>query len=202
MSFLQFNRGGALLASALGAGMLLGAPAMAEQIADNHVEDAQMGEDMGTQSAGEMTIVDIASQQDSLSTLVQALQSAGLADTLASEGPYTVFAPSDDAFAMLPEGALDFLLQPENQDLLQRVLTYHVVPQEVTSNQLSTGKVESLSGGLAVRVSDSGVVVNNASVTAADVQASNGVVHVVNRVLLPEPLQQELASRLGLEDIY
>ncbi|PSN19572.1 fasciclin [filamentous cyanobacterium CCP5] len=211
MRFLQLNRTIALLAGALGAGVLLAAPAQAQLVADNHTGGSEMGGEMQPEAnpmgsemsdSSAQTVVDIASSQDSFSTLVQAVQAAGLADTLSGEGPYTVFAPTNEAFNTLPDGALEFLLQPENRDLLQRVLTYHVVSGNVTSDQLSTGVVEALGGGLAVRVSNSGVVVNNASVVMADVEASNGVVHAVNRVLIPEPLQQQLASRLGIADIY
>ncbi|MGB3200528.1 MAG: fasciclin domain-containing protein [Nodosilinea sp.] len=102
----------------------------------------------------------------------------------------------------MSDGALEYLLQPENQDLLARVLTYHVVEGSVTSDQLSTGGVDTLGGGVAVAVRDSGVVVNNASVVNADIQASNGVIHAVNRVLPPETLQQQLASQLGVNSIY
>lgn len=166
-------------------------------------EETPMGEEMGTEmSESAQTVVDIASNNESFSTLVQAVQAAGLADTLSGEGPYTVFAPTNEAFATLPDGALEFLLQPENQDLLRQVLTYHVVSGEVTSDELSPGVVQALGGGLAVGVFDSGIVINNASVIMPNVQASNGVVHAVNRVLIPEPLQQQLASRLGVEDIY
>ncbi|WP_199305771.1 fasciclin domain-containing protein [Pseudanabaena sp. FACHB-2040] len=148
-------------------------------------------------------IVDIAANGESFSTLEQAVQSAGLVNTLSGEGPYTVFAPTDEAFSLLPDGAIEYLFQPENQDLLRQVLTYHVVRGEVTASEIATGPVEAIGGGLAVRVADDGrVIVNNASVVNADIQASNGVIHAVNRVLLPETLQQTLASRLGLQDIY
>jgi len=91
-----------------------------------------------------MTIVEVVSNNDSFDTLVQAVQAANLANTLSDEGPYTVFAPTDEAFSQLPEGGLDFLLQPENQDLLVEVLTYHVVPGSVMSGDLSTGGVDTL----------------------------------------------------------
>lgn len=211
MRFSQFTQTLALLAGTLGASAMLAAPANA----DNHTmgsetmdsemqtEETPMGEEMGTEmTESAQTIVEIASNNESFSTLVQAVQAAGLADTLSGEGPYTVFAPTDEAFATLPDGALEFLLQPENRDLLRQVLTYHVVSGEVTSSELSPGVVQALGGGLAVGVFDSGIVINNASVVMPNVQASNGVVHAVNRVLIPEPLQQQLASRLGIEDIY
>lgn len=160
-------------------------------------------EPMGTTgTTSSMSIVDVASGNDSFNTLVQAVQAAGLGDTLSGEGPYTVFAPTDEAFAQLPDGALEYLLQPENRDLLAQVLSYHVVEGSVTSSQLSTGGVETLGGGVAVSVRDSGIVINNASVVTPDIQANNGVIHAVNRVLLPETLQRQLASSLGVNSIY
>jgi uncharacterized surface protein with fasciclin (FAS1) repeats len=142
-------------------------------------------------------IIAIATSNERFSTLVQAVQAADLVETLRGEGPFTVFAPTNEAFGMLPDGIVEFLLQPENKDLLSDVLTYHVVPGNVTSNQLDTGIVESLNGGIAVAVTSRSVVVNNASVIQADISASNGVVHVINRVLLPEGLAEEIGSRMN-----
>ena len=141
-------------------------------------------------------IVGVASGSDSFNTLVQAVQAAGLVDTLSQGGPYTVFAPTDEAFAQLPSGALEFLLMPENQDILKQVLTYHVVPGEVTSGELQTGSVNALGGGLAIRVDPNRVIVNNASVVNANIEASNGVIHAVNRVLMPAELRARLVSQL------
>ena len=145
----------------------------------------------------EADIVSIASSNENFSTLVQAVQAADLVETLQGEGPFTVFAPTNDAFAMLPDDIVEFLLQPENKDLLVDVLTYHVVSGNVTSNQLSTGTVESLGGGLSLAVSQNGVIINNASVIQADVEASNGVIHAVNRVLLPEGFTAKLGNRMN-----
>lgn len=142
------------------------------------------------------TIVDVAADNDNFDTLVQAVQTAGLADTLSSEGPFTVFAPTDEAFEELPDGALEALLEPENRDLLTDILTYHVVPGEVTSDELETGGVDTLNGGLAVRVEPDQVIVNDASVVTADVPASNGVIHAINRVLIPPATRAELVRRL------
>lgn len=143
------------------------------------------------------TIVDVAAANDNFDTLVQAVQTAGLVDTLSGDGPFTVFAPTDDAFAELPDGALDALLQPENRDLLTEILTYHVVPDEVTSDELETGVVDTLNGGVAVRVDPDRVVVNDGSVIIPDVPASNGVIHAINRVLIPPSTGAELARRLS-----
>lgn len=203
MRISTLSRNAAIAGFAATLGLLAGNVAQAEslRIADNH-GDAGSEMMMEEQTSEPGTIVDIASDSESFNTLVQAVEAADLGSTLAGEGPFTVFAPTDDAFAMLPEGALDYLLQPENQDVLAQVLQYHVVSGSVTSDQLSTGSVETLNGGVSVLVSDSGVVVNNASVVDADIQASNGVIHVINRVLIPEPLQQQLAAELGMADIY
>lgn len=204
MTFLMQSKAKiAVLIGALSIGVLIGAPALA----DNHTgqpDSSDMEQDSSSPEASSVgTIVDVASGSESFNTLVQAVQAAGLVDTLAGSGPYTVFAPTDEAFNQLPDGALEYLLQPENQDLLRQVLTYHVVPGEVTSSQISTGAIESLSGGLAVRITDDNrVIVNNASVINADIETSNGVIHAVNRVLLPNTLQAALASQLGVDSIY
>lgn len=150
-------------------------------------------------STSNKNLVEVAVGSDSFDTLVKAVQAAGLADTLTS-GSYTVFAPTDQAFEQsLPEGALEFLLKPENKNLLRQVLSYHVVQGKVTSNQLSTGTVDTLYGGVAVRVTPQRVIVNNASVTNANIAASNGVIHAVNRVLLPQQLRQRIASQLAMQ---
>ncbi len=141
------------------------------------------------------TIVQVASGNEAFETLVAAVQAADLADLLSSPGPFTVFAPTDDAFAALPAGVLDALLLPENQDLLASVLAYHVVPDELMADQLETGGLDTLNGGLALQVTPEQVVVNNASVIMADVPASNGVIHAINRVLIPMGLVEELQAR-------
>jgi len=130
-------------------------------------------------------IVDTAVEAGSFETLTTALEEAGLADTLKEEGPYTVFAPTDDAFAQLPEGTVSSLLEPENQDKLTEILLYHVVAGEVTSDQIVDGELKTV-GGKSVYIStDEGVQVNDANVVKADITADNGVIHVVDHVLLP-----------------
>ena len=137
-------------------------------------------------------IVALASSQDNLSTLVTAVQEAGLVETLQGAGPFTVFAPTDDAFAALPEGTLENLLKPENKQQLVDILTYHVVPGEVMSSDLSDGMSPETVEGSQVEISIDGenVMVNGASVVAANVDASNGVVHVIDQVILPPSMQQ------------
>jgi uncharacterized surface protein with fasciclin (FAS1) repeats len=150
-----------------------------------------------TTASANGTVVDLAANNDSFSTLAQAVRAAGLEQALSAPGPYTVFAPTDEAFAELPDGALELLLEPENRGLLQQVLTYHVVPGRVTSDQLSTGSVDTLGGGVAIRLEEDRVIVNDGSVVEADITASNGVVHAVNRVLIPRELRETLISQLN-----
>jgi len=132
-------------------------------------------------------IVDTAMANDQFSTLVAAVNAAGLVDTLKGDGPFTVFAPTNEAFAKLPEGTVDSLLKPENKDKLIAVLTYHVVPGKVMSGdiagkQLSAATVQ----GSKVKINAmSGVKIDNASVIAADIETSNGVIHVIDTVILP-----------------
>ena len=138
-------------------------------------------------AGNEPDIVDIAAANPDFSTLVAAVQAAGLEDTLRGAGPFTVFAPTDAAFAALPAGTLDSLLLPENRDQLAAILTYHVAPGIARSGDLA-GKVLDVTTaqGGSVRVDGrDGVTVNGANVTAADIEAANGVIHVIDRVLLP-----------------
>ncbi len=138
-------------------------------------------------------IVDLATSTDSLSTLATAVQTAGLTDTLRGPGPFTVFAPTNAAFDALPAGTVDTLLTPENRDQLTDILTYHVVPGTITSDQLA-GEVVTVTTvqGQELTVDGrmdkygSGVTVNGETVVQADIMASNGVVHVIDGVLMPE----------------
>jgi len=132
-------------------------------------------------------IVDLAVSTDFLSTLVAAVTAGDLVETLKGDGPYTVFAPTNDAFAALPEGTLESLLKPENKDQLVAILAYHVVPGKVKSTDLKDGmKAQTVQGSdINVQISNTGVRVNEANVTAADIEASNGIVHVIDQVILP-----------------
>jgi uncharacterized surface protein with fasciclin (FAS1) repeats len=140
-------------------------------IADDHMKD----------------IVDTAVEAGSFTTLVAAVEAAGLVETLKGEGPFTVFAPTDEAFAALPEGTVENLLLPENLETLQAVLTYHVVPGQVMSadiagQELSVATVE----GSEVSINaTNGVMIDGANVVTADIEASNGVIHVIDAVILP-----------------
>lgn len=152
---------------ALAASSCLAMPALA----DNHKKD----------------IVDTAVGAGTFTTLVAAVQAAGLVDTLKGEGPFTVFAPTDAAFAALPAGTVDDLLKPENKDKLTAILTYHVVPGKVMSTDLKNGmKAATVQGGEVTIMTEGGVKVDAANVTTADIEASNGVIHVIDAVIMPK----------------
>ena len=131
------------------------------------------------------TIVDVATEAGSFTTLLKALEAADLVKTLSEEGPFTVFAPTDEAFAALPNGTLDDLLKPENKEKLKRVLSYHVVSGELLSQNLKAGKVTTLAEvPVEISIKD-GIRVNDAKVATPDLKASNGIIHVIDKVLLP-----------------
>ncbi len=137
--------------------------------------------------AQDQDIVDTAVAAGSFETLVAAVQAAGLVETLKGEGPFTVFAPTDAAFAALPEGTVESLLLPENKDQLVSILTYHVVPGKVMSTDLMDDmEAETVQGSTVTIDLDNGVMVEGATVTTADIEASNGVIHVIDTVMLPE----------------
>jgi len=138
--------------------------------------------------AAEKDIVDTAVEAGNFETLVAAVQAAGLVETLKGEGPFTVFAPTDAAFAKLPEGTVENLLQPENRDQLAAVLTYHVIPGKVMSSDIAGQQLEAetVQGSTVEIDATDGVMVDNATVTTADIEASNGVIHVIDTVILPE----------------
>jgi uncharacterized surface protein with fasciclin (FAS1) repeats len=132
------------------------------------------------------TIVDIAAGNKSFTTLVKAIKAADLVETLAGEGPFTVFAPTDEAFAKLPKGTLTKLLKPENKEQLKKILTYHVVPGAVTSKMLKAGKVDTVEGSqITVKITAKKVMINNANVIKANIKTSNGVIHAIDRVIMP-----------------
>ncbi|MFV2053803.1 fasciclin domain-containing protein [Aliiroseovarius sp. YM-037] len=130
-------------------------------------------------------IVDTAVEAGTFTTLVAAVEAAGLVETLKGEGPFTVFAPTDEAFAALPEGTVEGLLA--DTEALTAVLTYHVVPGKVMSGDLSDGMMAAtVNGGEVMIGTEGGVTVDGANVTAADIEASNGVIHVIDAVILPK----------------
>jgi len=128
-------------------------------------------------------IVDTAVAAGNFTTLVTAIKAAGLVDTLKGKGPFTVFAPTDEAFAKVPKADLDALLKDKAK--LTAVLTYHVVPAKVMANDVKAGEAPTVNGKPLKITTDKGVMVNNAKVTATDIQASNGVIHVIDSVLMP-----------------
>jgi uncharacterized surface protein with fasciclin (FAS1) repeats len=140
-------------------------------------------------NANAADIVDTAVSADNFTTLVQLVEAAGLVETLKGEGPFTVFAPTDEAFAELPEGTLQDLLAPENREQLVTILTYHVVPSEVPSSAAvgEMVELETVEGSmLSVDGTGDSVMVDGATVVQPDVMADNGIIHVIDAVLIPE----------------
>lgn len=177
-----------VLAALPGFCLALPAPAMAEMSemveSAETVEQPAMVDEAETETT--MSILEIAAGNDDFSTLVAAVKAAGLVEALSAEGPFTVFAPTNEAFALLPAGTLESLLLPENKDKLVEILTYHVIPGKITAEQVKSGEVESLAGKpITFKVKDGKVEVNKANVISADVDASNGVIHVIDQVILP-----------------
>ncbi|NWF59242.1 MAG: fasciclin domain-containing protein [Fischerella sp.] len=136
------------------------------------------------------TLVAVAESSKDFTVLTKALKAAGLAETLQGTGPFTVFAPTDEAFAKLPQDAVQDLLKPENKEVLVKILTYHVVPGQVLSGDLKSGEVKSVEGGpISVKVDGpNNVMVNDAKVTQPDIKGSNGVIHAIDNVILPPDL--------------
>jgi uncharacterized surface protein with fasciclin (FAS1) repeats len=131
-------------------------------------------------------IVAVAAGNPDFSTLVAAVKAAGLVETLQGDGPFTVFAPTNAAFAALPEGTVETLLKPENKEKLVAILTYHVVAGKVMAADVKPGDVKTVQGGSAtIKVADGKVMIDGATVTATDVKASNGVIHVIDAVIMP-----------------
>lgn len=132
-------------------------------------------------------IVSLASGADNFKTLVAAIKAAGLVETLQGQGPFTVFAPTDEAFAKLPAGTVENLLKPENREKLVAVLKYHVVPGKVMAADVKTMEARTVQGqSVKLKVSDTGVTVDNARVIKTDLVADNGVIHVIDAVILPK----------------
>ncbi len=159
---------------------------MSEPVEDKEVDmdDDEMSSEKEAEKA-EMNLVETAVAADNFEILVAAVKAAGLVETLSGEDKFTVFAPTDEAFAALGEDTLEELLKPENKDKLTAILTYHVVPGVVTSSDLEAGKVKTVQGSdLEVDLGE-GVMVDDATVVKADIMTSNGVIHVIDKVILP-----------------
>ncbi|NJK66876.1 MAG: fasciclin domain-containing protein [Microcoleus sp. CSU_2_2] len=182
-------------AGVIGASALIGFPAWAHINSNTTVASTTQTQQVAgnvktvaapVQTAQAKDIVATASGDPQFKTLTKALGAAGLVTTLQGKGPFTVFAPTDTAFAALPKGTLDDLLKPANKAKLTKILTYHVVPGSVLSTSLKSGDVTSVeTSPLKVVVSDGKVTVGGANVVKADIKASNGVIHVIDKVLIP-----------------
>jgi uncharacterized surface protein with fasciclin (FAS1) repeats len=133
-------------------------------------------------------LVETAASNDAFKTLVAAVKAAGLVGTLAGKGPFTVFAPTDEAFAKLPDGTVESLLKPENKEKLISILTYHVIPGKVMSKDIKPSQMVKTVNGqqVSIKLSYGKVSVEGANVTAADVEADNGVIHIIDTVILPK----------------
>ena len=140
-----------------------------------------------TARAAEKDIVDTAVAAGQFKTLASAIQAAGLVDTLKGDGPFTVFAPTDEAFAKLPAGTVEDLLKPENKDQLVDILTYHVVPGKVeAADVVKMDEAKTVNGKMVdIKIKDGTAMVNDAKVTKTDIAASNGVIHVIDTVIVP-----------------
>jgi uncharacterized surface protein with fasciclin (FAS1) repeats len=192
---MRKNRLTALAGIAVAALVLTGC-APADEVAEPvETVESQVDETPTEEATAEETlgnIVDVAVGAGTFTTLAAALDAADLVTTLQGEGPFTVFAPTDEAFAALPAGLLDALLLPENLAVLQSILTYHVVAGEVYAADVTTGDVTTVEGSTFAVDTSNGVVINGtANVTATDIMASNGVIHVIDAVILPPGVDAE-----------
>jgi uncharacterized surface protein with fasciclin (FAS1) repeats len=172
---MKVLRRSALVAAALAAVMALSACSSdSDSASESMAEETTVG-----------TIVDVAVGAGNFSTLVAAVTAADLVETLSGTGPFTVFAPTDEAFAALPAGVLDALLLPENKAVLAQILTYHVVAGKVMAADVTDSDVATVEGQTIKLSTMGGVKVNGATVVSADVPASNGVIHAIDAVILP-----------------
>lgn len=138
-------------------------------------------------AVGAKDIVAVAAAAPNFKTLVAAVKAAGLVETLQSKGPFTVFAPTDEAFAKLPAGTVESLLKPENREKLVAILTYHVVPGKVMAADVKTMAAKTVQGQeVNLKVAESGVTINDAKIVKTDIATSNGVIHVIDTVILPK----------------
>ena len=185
-----------LVAAAASAALLLGACSSSSDSSGSAGADPTSPATMAPSSPAttapmSQTVVDVAAANPQFSTLVSAVKAAGLADTLSGAGPFTVFAPTNDAFAKLPPGTVDSLLKPENKDKLAGILTYHVLSGKVMAADVKPGAVKTVNGAsFTIGVQGNDVVItdgqgNKAKVVQTDIPASNGVIHVLDTVLLP-----------------
>ncbi|MFM7087990.1 MAG: fasciclin domain-containing protein [Candidatus Paceibacterota bacterium] len=189
---MKIKRMGAAVAVALLAVVTLSACGSEEKPESNQENITDTTEVPAQPELG--TIVNEASKAGTFSTLVAAVSAAELDGTLSGEGPFTVFAPTDEAFAKLPAGVLDALLLPENKATLIEILTYHVIAGKILAADVTSGEVATVEGRSVTLATENGVTINGANVVATDVPASNGVIHVIDAVILPPGLD---ISKLG-----
>ena len=148
-------------------------------------------------SLGSGNLLEVTAANNSLNLFARAIETAGLTDTLI-EDFFTIFVPTNDAFNQsLPAGAMDFLLKSENKYLLQKLLRYHMVKGELAAKELTTGKLNTLGGSIAIRVTPERIILNNSSITRADIPATNGVIHSINRVLIPRNLRNAIIAKMS-----
>lgn len=168
--------------------MLLGAIVLSTLAAGSNADCGACGACGAAAQAHSHDIVDTAAEAGTFNTLIAAVQAAGLGEVLKGDGPFTVFAPTDEAFAKLPAGTLESLLKPENKEQLKAILTYHVVAGKVTAaDVVKLASARTVQGqSVAIAVDGANVAVDNANVVKADIEASNGVIHVIDAVILPK----------------
>ena len=191
-----FNRNGEIIMIRLRTTFALAAIPLAACSSDDTTSDGNPPESGQPQGGSGQTapqtatadIVQTASEAGQFTTLIAAVQAAGLEDTLRGPGPFTVFAPTDEAFAKLPAGTLDTLLKPENREQLASILTYHVIAGKVPSSEaVKLTSAKTVNGKeLKLDASSGSLKVDNATVAKADIEASNGIIHVIDTVVLPE----------------
>jgi len=191
MRFTKMHRTVAAVSVVAAAGLALGACSSSSKAATDTNTSTTAADTTMTTAPAAKTIVEIAASNPDFSTLVAGVKAAGLADTLSGPGPFTVFAPTNAAFAKLPAGTLDTLLKPENKQQLAAILTYHVLPATVMASDVRPGKVKTVNGATFTVATEGGNVIltdgqgNKAKVVKTDIVASNGVIHVIDAVLLP-----------------
>jgi uncharacterized surface protein with fasciclin (FAS1) repeats len=166
-----------------------GSPAPTPQYAPEPTPEPAQVPTTETPNTETRNLVTLAEENGSFTMLIKALKAAGLAETLQGSGPFTIFAPTDKAFAQLPKDAVRDLFKPENKEVLVKILTYHVVSGQVLSRDLKTGEVKSYEGGpISVKIQSQELMVNDATVINRDIKASNGIIHVIDKVILPPDL--------------
>ena len=191
MRFTKMHRTVATVSVVAAAGLAFGACSSSSKASTDSNPSTTEANAAATTAPADKTVVAIAASNPDFSTLVAGVKAADLADTLSGPGPFTVFAPTNEAFEKLPAGTLDTLLKPANQKQLAAILTYHVVPATVMASDVQPGEVKTVNGATFTVATKSGDVIltdgqgNTAKVVKTDIVGSNGVIHVIDGVLLP-----------------